>query len=301
MNGVMPDINEQANSEPLVTIGLPIYNRAAGLKKCLEYLSLQTYRNLEILISDNCSTDNAVQEVIQAFAAKDKRVKAIRQTVNIGMEANFNYVFAQASADYFMWMSDDDYFDANYVSACMKLLLASPDHVLCSGVAKYYNDDQFLFTEKMFAVDQTRPFDRLRTYFSKVDKNGNFYGIFRNRLLLEDPISAHIGCDWSLMAKLAILGKLTYVDTTSYHRSAEGNSETRKKMISKFGFNRFQAAFFETYSAYLIASNIFNDHTVSNKFNYLQKKLIVTMIFFQINFKLLTKFIKKKLGFKQDQ
>lgn len=300
MNAISPNINEQANSDLLVTIGLPIYNRAAGLKKCLQYLSLQTYRNLEIIISDNCSTDNAVQEVIQAFAAKDKRIKAIRQPVNIGMEANFNYVFALASADYFMWMSDDDYFDDNYVAACMRLLVAHPDHVLCSGVAKYYNDDQFLFSEKMFAVDQPRPFDRLRTYFSKVDKNGNFYGIFRNRLLLEDPISLHIGCDWSLMAKLAILGKLTYVDDTCYHRSAEGNSETKKKMITKFGFNKLQAAFFETYSAYLVASNIFNDRTVSNKFNYLQKKLIVTMIFFQINYKLFSKFIKKKLGIKAE-
>jgi hypothetical protein len=78
----------QANSEPLVTIGLPTYNRPAGLKKCLQTIGSQSYKNLEIIISDNCSTDEKVQEVILEFAAKDSRIKHFRQTVNIGLEEN---------------------------------------------------------------------------------------------------------------------------------------------------------------------------------------------------------------------
>lgn len=292
---------EAVSGEPLVTIGVPTYNRPDGLQKCLDHILLQTYSNLEIIISDNCSTDERVQQVIQQYTAKDSRIKSFLQDTNIGLESNFNFIFLKSTAEYFVWMGDDDFFEANYIAECMKVLIAHPDHVLCSGTAKYYDGEQLLFTEKMFSVDQDKPFSRLRTYFSKVDKNGNFYAVFRNRLLLEKPLGLHIGCDWSFMAKLAILGKLTYTDNTSYHRSAAGNSETRAKMIKKFGFNKFQSIFFESYTAYVVASNIFNDSTVRNKFNYLQKKLIVTMIFFQINIKLFAKFIKKKLGFKDGQ
>ena len=287
----------QANSEPLVTIGLPTYNRPTGLKRCLEHILLQTYPNLEIIISDNCSEDKTVQQIIQEYAAKDSRIISIRQDVNIGLEANFNFVFSKSSADYFIWMSDDDYFDANYVSECMNFLLNNPDHVLCSGVAKYYSGNKFLFTEKMFLLNQANAFLRLWRYFSRVGKNGNFYGVFRNHILSEKPIGLHIGCDWSLMAKFAILGKLAYVDSTSYHRSADGNSGTKKKMIKKFGFNKLRAVFFETYSAYLIATHIFNDRSVNDKFNFLQKKIIVTIIFFKINYRLFMNFVKKKLEF----
>lgn len=147
--------------------------------------------------------------------------------------------------------------------------------------------------KKMFKTDQRTSFARLFTYFSKVEKNGNFYGVFRNRLLKKKPIGVHIGCDWSFMAKLAILGKLSYISTTSYHRSIEGNSGTRKKMVKKFRVNRFKNIFFETYSAFEISTHIFNDPAIRVSFNFIQLQLIVTMIFFQINYRLFMKFVKK--------
>ncbi|MEO9004179.1 MAG: glycosyltransferase family 2 protein [Ginsengibacter sp.] len=286
-------ILQQANSEPLVTIGLPTYNRPAGLQKCLQTILSQTYSNLEIIISDNGSTDKAVQQVIQEYAGKDHRIKPFRQAQNLGLEENFNFVFEKASAHYFTWMSDDDYFDNNYIADCVQFLENNPGHILCSGIAKYYSGDQFLFNENMFRVDQETPFTRLFTYFSKVEKNGNFYGVFRNGLVKEKPIGVHIGCDWSFMAKLAVLGKLSYVHTTSYHRSVEGNSGTRKKMVKKFGVNRFKNIFFETYSAFEISTHIFNDPAVRVVFNFLQRQLIVTVIFFQINYRLFMKFLRK--------
>ncbi len=288
-------IDAQYYSEPLVTIGLPTYNRPQGLQKCLESIQRQTYRNFEIIVSDNCSTDEGVLSVIKSFRQKNNRIQYFRQEQNIGLEENFNFVFFKSTASYFIWMSDDDYFDDNYVEQCVKFLEEKPDYVLCSGIARYYNDHNFLFEEKMFGLHQKKSLLRVLKYFSKVGKNGNFYGVFRNELFVEKPIKNHIGCDWSFMAKLALVGKLAFIDTTSYHRSAEGNSGTKRKMIKKFGFNKFQSIFFETYSAYVIAVNIFNDAMVSKNFNWLTRKLIVTIIFFQINYKLFFNFIKKKL------
>ncbi len=289
------NISEQAYSEPLVTIGLPTYNRPEGLRKLLESILQQTYLNLEIIISDNCSIKGEVQEIINQYALRDSRIKHYRQDENIGLEENFNFVFSKSTADYFIWMSDDDFFDANYVAECIHFLQKNPDYVLCSGVARYYSGTAFLFDEKMFRLDQSNPVFRLFAYFSSVNKNGNFYGVFRNRLFAGKPIGVHIGCDWSFMAKLAILGKLAFIDTTSYHRSAEGNSGTKRKMIQKFGFNKLQSIFFETCVAYIVSANIFNDITVKHKFNFIERNLLVAMIFFQINYLLFINFIKKKL------
>ncbi len=283
-------------NQPLVTIGLPIYNRPAGLQKVLESIERQTYKNLEIIISDNCSANEEIQQIIQGLARTDSRIKNIRQPVNLGLESNFNYVFEKATANYFMWMSDDDYFDDNYIEECVKFLEANPDYILCSGVAMYYEKGNFIFKEKMFKITNDKPVQRVFRLFNNISKNGNFYGVFRNKKLQEKPVGIHIGCDWSLMAKYAILGKLNYITTTSYHRSADGNSGTKRKMAEKFGFSKIQTFFFETTTAYIIASNIFNDKTVKNKFNFVQKKLIVTTIFLQMNYRFALQFIYRLAG-----
>ena len=290
----------QAYSMPLVTIGLPTYNRPAGLRKALEWILKQTYPNLEIIISDNCSTDQNVQIVTAEFLAKDSRIRVFRQKENIGLENNFNFVYAQSTAPYFIWMSDDDFFDANYIEECVKFLELHPDHILCSGVAKYYAGNDFIFTEPMFKVDKRTCRSRIQTYFSLVQKNGNFYGVFRNKLLAGNPIGLHVGCDWSFMAKLAILGKLTYVYTTAYHRSIEGNSQTRKKMVEKFGIRGFKNVFFESYVAYTVSSQIFTDKAVITKVSWIKRKLLIVMVFFQINWRLLIKYIRKILNVSKD-
>lgn len=280
----------------LVSVGIPTYNRPGGLQKTIACVASQTYPEIEIIISDNCSSYPDVQKIISEFASKDSRVKIFRQSENIGLENNFNFVFSQSRAPYFIWMSDDDLFAPNYIEECVKFLEEKPDHVLCSGVAKYYAGNEFVFNEPMFRVDQKNAWTRLRKYFAGVQKNGNFYGVFRREVLSDAPLGHHVGCDWSFMGKLAVIGKLTYVDTTAYQRSAEGHSQSRKKMIQKFGYTGLKKIFFETYLAYLVSTNIFTDQIVRRRVNWLNRKLLVIMIFMQINWKLFFKFIKKIFG-----
>ncbi|HEV7781744.1 MAG TPA: glycosyltransferase family 2 protein [Chitinophagaceae bacterium] len=278
---------------PLVTIGLPTYDRPEGLRKAMEWILQQTWPALEIIISDNCSTKAEVQQITAEFAARDKRIKVFRQPENIGLENNFNFVYAQSDAPYFIWMSDDDFFEPNYVEECVSFLEKNPGYVLCSGVAKYYTGNNYIFTEPMFKTEQAGIAGRLWKYFGNVEKNGNFYGVFRNKMLSEIPFRIHVGCDWSFMGKLAILGKLGYVDTAAYHRSAEGNSQTRKKMVTKFGLKGLKNIFFETYTAYVVAANMFTDPVVNKKLNYITRRTLAIMIFFQINWRLFTKFVRK--------
>ena len=82
---------ENVNS-PLVSVGLPVFNGEMGLAMALNALLKQDYINLEIIISDNGSTDRT-PEICEEFLKKDKRIKYYRSSENRGSNWNFNKVF----------------------------------------------------------------------------------------------------------------------------------------------------------------------------------------------------------------
>ena len=102
---------------PLITIGIPTYNRAAGtLPMTLESALGQEYPNVEVVVSDNCSVDNT-QEVVRGFGVD--RVNYIRQQENIGVTNNYNACLRAARGDYFLLLHDDDLIDADFLTTCM--------------------------------------------------------------------------------------------------------------------------------------------------------------------------------------
>ena len=104
----------ESHGVSLVSVGMPVYNGEAFLAEALNSLLIQTHGNLEIIISDNCSSDKTEQICLE-YAAKDSRIRYIRQDLNIGATANFNYVLQQASGEFFMWAAHDDRWSPSYV------------------------------------------------------------------------------------------------------------------------------------------------------------------------------------------
>jgi glycosyltransferase involved in cell wall biosynthesis len=110
---------------PLVSIGIPTYNRAEGfLKQALQSAVNQTYQNIEIIISDNCSTDNT-EMVVRSF--NDPRIRYFKHKENIGANNNFNYCVEQARGAYFLLLHDDDLIDNDFVDVCMRAANYSTD------------------------------------------------------------------------------------------------------------------------------------------------------------------------------
>jgi len=104
---------------PLVSIGIPTFNRPEGLRRTLEQICAQTYPRLEIIVSDNASTDPMVEEIGRTFAEEDARVTYIRQQANIGAMPNFKHVLRCATGQYFMWAADDDEWSPAFVERCL--------------------------------------------------------------------------------------------------------------------------------------------------------------------------------------
>jgi glycosyltransferase involved in cell wall biosynthesis len=105
------------DTRPLVSIGIPTYNRASSyLKHTLRSAVNQTYKNIEIIVSDNCSPDNP-ESVVKEF--NDPRIRYYRQEKNIGAINNFNFCLEQSRGKYFLLLLDDDLIDEDFVSTCM--------------------------------------------------------------------------------------------------------------------------------------------------------------------------------------
>jgi glycosyltransferase involved in cell wall biosynthesis len=84
-----------ASPLPLVTLGLPVYNGEKYIEQALQSLKAQTWPALEILISDNASTDGTAA-ICQRLAEGDARIRYIRQPTNIGAKNNFDFLVEEA-------------------------------------------------------------------------------------------------------------------------------------------------------------------------------------------------------------
>ncbi len=117
---------------PLVSIGVPTYNRAAMLERTIEMIRAQDYPYLEVLISDNHS-DDETERVGRAAAAQDRRIRYVRQARNIGLHANLNFCLDEARGEVFSFFMDDDEYLPTIVSEYVAFLEAHPDvGLVCS-------------------------------------------------------------------------------------------------------------------------------------------------------------------------
>lgn len=126
-----------------VSIGMPVRNGGALFKEALEQVVAQTHTSLEIIISDNDSTDETA-EVCRSFAARDSRIRYFRQPFLLRAEENFRFVFDQARSDYFMWAAHDDRHSLNYVERLLEALESDPRAVLAfSDVAIFHEPSRW--------------------------------------------------------------------------------------------------------------------------------------------------------------
>ena len=119
-----------AISQPRVSIGLPIYNAEQFLEETLRSLLSQTVPDFELIITDNASTDNT-QNICQAYAARDDRIRYYRNEQNIGCDPNFNRVFSLSRGKYFKWAAFDDVCAPNFLEVCLEVLDNEPQVILC--------------------------------------------------------------------------------------------------------------------------------------------------------------------------
>lgn len=121
---------------PKITVGVPIYNAEAFMEECLGCLEGQTFKDFEVLIFDNASTDRT-GAICEAYARRDARFKHTRQPVNKGPTQNFLDALGASQSPYFLWRAHDDLTSVNFLEVMHGLFAARPNTLLAvSAVEK---------------------------------------------------------------------------------------------------------------------------------------------------------------------
>jgi glycosyltransferase involved in cell wall biosynthesis len=125
---------------PLLSIGVPVYNGERYLAEALDSALQQEYAPLEVVISDNGSTDST-SDICRRYE-RDPRVRSVRSGETSDPITNFGRALSMARGTYFTWLAHDDVLTSPaYASTLVQMLEANPDAVLCASALELFQDE----------------------------------------------------------------------------------------------------------------------------------------------------------------
>ena len=233
---------ELITREPRVSIGLPVYNGERFICSAIETLLSQTFSDFEIIISDNCSTDKT-ESICRQYAAKDARIRYVRQTENVGITANFRFVLDAAVGKYFMWAAADDRQKPDFIQTLVKILDDNPSFAgAMSDVENHDETGALLFISRLddIRVDKVNEnWEKIRLRFFRNPTSNVFfaiYGLFKRELLLSIEINYKnllrnlSSSEVPFLAQISLRGGIASVGTPLKIYTRHENSEYHKEI-----------------------------------------------------------------------
>lgn len=275
------NISDCMNGCPLVSIGIPTFNREKFIGRAIESALCQDYRNLEIIISDNASTDGTMR-ICQMYSLRDSRIKYYRQIENIGATSNFRDVLKNATGSLFMWLGDDDWLDRLYVSQAVERFRIDPALVLVGGAPQYYTNNISVCSGNRFSLLSDLWWVRVLCYYWNVADNGVFYGLMVTSYIRKIPIMNSMGGDWLVIAGMASLGKVVMQEEMKIYRELGGTSRSYRQIALSCGSPSWIALLpFSATACNAALDIIYFNHIYKNK-SLLYRLLVAGAAFFTI-------------------
>ncbi len=221
------------SDRPRVTIGLPVYNGERFLAESIESVLGQTYRDLELVIADNASTDRSL-EIAEEYAASDPRVRILRSDENRGAAWNYNRLLDEARGSLFRWHAHDDLFAPTLIDACVAALDADPGAVLAHSWTLFIDDDgtPVRTFEDDLGATADRPSERLDAVITNLTYCNAVFGLIRTEPLAASArIRSFPGSDVSLLYELSALGRFAVIDEPLYLRRPGNSVKGRSRSV----------------------------------------------------------------------
>jgi glycosyltransferase involved in cell wall biosynthesis len=205
---------------PRISIGLPVYNGENFLEQTLDSILSQTYKDFELIISDNASTDKT-EKICNLYAEKDKRIRYSRNKENLGGAKNYNKVFELSKGEYFKWAAHDDLILPTFLERCVEVLDRDSSIVLCYSKFKFIDKDGHSI-EKNYIYrlnhSSSKPVKRYHDFVLIGNMTFEHFGLVRSEILKKTLLyEPHTFSDCVLLAELSLLGKFYEIPETLFH------------------------------------------------------------------------------------
>ncbi len=203
-----------AAPSPTVGIGMPVFNGERFLEAAVASVLGQTFRDFELVICDNASTDRT-ESICRRFAAADPRIRYVRHPENLGAHPNYNRSFELSRGRYFKWAAHDDVLLPGFLEACIAALEGNTDAALCQSDIDYIDESGNSIGARQShlpGAESPDPVTRFSALVLKAHDCQAMMGVFR-RSILERSIllpSFH-GADRAMLAQVALLGRYIHV------------------------------------------------------------------------------------------
>jgi glycosyltransferase involved in cell wall biosynthesis len=228
--------NGETRDRPMVTVGMPVYNGESTLREAIESFLSQTLEDIELIISDNASTDGTAA-ICEEYAARDPRVRYIRNSKNIGGADNYNAIFRMARGKFFNWAPCDDVVLPRFLETCVEALEANPKAVLAYTKAAMIDTEGNRIHEYERATLgipwSPKLTQRYRRFLREVTRNYSItvpnyvHGVVRPEMLARTHLQRHyLSQDDNLVAEIILGGEVCEVPEVlkliRYHPGSSG-------------------------------------------------------------------------------
>ncbi|MGG7198605.1 glycosyltransferase family 2 protein [Clostridium butyricum] len=223
-----------------LSIIIPVYNAEKTIKKCLNSILEQEYRNIEVLIIDDGSIDNSLY-ISREYEKRDKRIKVITK-INSGVSSTRNLGIKISTGDYIIFIDADDYLEKNTFIECMNIIETTGTDILkfnfLRECGKYKKKNAFT-TESEILIEK-KQFNEKNIY-NQLLSSSDFYNIWNN--IIKKDILKNIyfneqldyAEDYLFMMQCVFYANSIYITNRYYyHYCINDNSVTQnynRKMI----------------------------------------------------------------------
>jgi glycosyltransferase involved in cell wall biosynthesis len=216
--------------EPMLTIGLPVYNGGMRLKTAIDSLRSQSYRDFTLHISDNASTDET-PFICRAAAELDGRVVYTRQSENVGVYENFNFVLQSARTPFFMWAAHDDCWKPTFIEKNLGLLMKDSRATASISKVIFQRDGTQIYYSKSTHALQGTVSENLHDFLANPEDASRLYAVHRTETLKRSfpTIAPFHAFDWLIIALTLLEGHyLEWPEVLLYREAPDPNRYSKQ-------------------------------------------------------------------------
>ncbi len=223
----------------LVSVGIPVYNSEKTILKSIKSILQQSYKKIEIIVSDNNSEDRSYY-ICKKLSKKDKRIKLFRQKTTLDPIKNFLFVYKKSKGNYFMWHPSHYFRSKNFIKKNLEILKANNDIIGSCSKELFFDEVKKRKWTKFSLEGNT--FHNLKILIKNIYRShGIFYSLYKkNKNSPANKISNYIAHDWNFCIDMILQGKIKRINS-EYTLIGRGTStksdyfkKTRKNFIEIF-------------------------------------------------------------------